>query len=57
METVNLTEQVVTNLGAVDYTVIFSIIVALIPTIFPAVLGVTAIRKGISWVLGMVKGA
>lgn len=57
METVGLTQQVVTNLSAVDYTVIFSIIVSLIPTIFPAVLGVTAIRKGISWVLGMVKGA
>lgn len=51
------TEQVITNLGAVDYSVIFNIIVALIPTVFPAVLGVYAIRKGISWVLGMIKGA
>lgn len=57
MEVTTLTEQVVSNLGAVDYTVIFSVIVSLIPAIFPAVLGVTAIRKGISWVLGMVKGA
>ncbi|MBE6843635.1 MAG: hypothetical protein E7510_12520 [Ruminococcus sp.] len=55
--TVTLVDTLVTNLKDVDYTVIYSAIVALIPTVFPAIFGVTAIRKAIGWVLSMVRGA
>lgn len=54
---VDLVTTLTTNLGNVDYTVIYSAIVALIPTVFPAVFGITAIRKAIGWVLSMVRGA
>lgn len=53
----DLSHTLVTNLGAVDYTVIYTAIVALIPTVFPAIFGITAIRKAIGWVLSMVRGA
>lgn len=55
--TVDLVSQLTTNLSGIDYTVIYSAIVALIPTVFPAVFGITAIRKAIGWVLSMVRGA
>lgn len=55
--TTTLVDTLVTNLGGIDYTVIYSAIVALVPTVFPAVFGVTAIRKAIGWVLSMVRGA
>lgn len=55
--TVNLVDTLVTNLEGVDFTVIYSAIIALIPTVFPAVFGITAIRKAIGWVLSMVRGA
>lgn len=55
--TTNLVTTLTENLGNVDYTVIYSAIVALIPTVFPAVFGITAIRKAIGWVLSMVRGA
>lgn len=55
--TPNLVTQLTTNLSGIDYTVIYSAIVALIPTVFPAVFSVTAIRKAIGWVLSMVRGA
>lgn len=54
---VNLVDTLVTNLEAIDFTVIYSAIVALIPTVFPAVFGITAIRKALGWVLSMVRGA
>lgn len=56
-ETTNLVTTLTNNLSGIDYTVIYSAIVALIPTVFPAVFGITAIRKAISWVLSMVRGA
>ncbi|MBO7693186.1 MAG: hypothetical protein J6T10_11210 [Methanobrevibacter sp.] len=55
--TVDLVSQLTTNLAGIDYTVIYSAIVALIPTVFPAVFGITAIRKAIGWVLSMIRGA
>lgn len=55
--TVTLVDTLVTNLKDVDYSIIYSAIVALIPTVFPAIFGVTAIRKAIGWVLSMVRGA
>lgn len=56
-ETTNLVTTLTNNLSGIDYTVIYSAIVALIPTVFPAVFGITAIRKAIGWVLSMVRGA
>ena len=54
---VDLVTTLTTNLSGIDYTVIYSAIIALIPTVFPAVFSITAIRKAIGWVLSMIRGA
>lgn len=45
------------NITGVDFTVIMQEITALIPALLPAVFGVLAVRKGLSFIMGMVRGA
>lgn len=52
-----LSSDLVSAMSSVDYSVILTCVVALIPAVFPAVFGLIAVRKGIGFVLGMVRGA
>lgn len=56
-ETVDVGSQLVTAMSGVDYNIVLTTVVALIPVVFPAVFNLTAIRKGISWVLSLMRGA
>lgn len=54
------TTTVATNLidvSGVDFTLVLSEMVALLPAILPVVVSCIAFRKGISFLLGMVHGA
>lgn len=55
--TANLSSDLVNAMSSVDYSVILTCVVALVPAVFPAVFGLIAVRKGIGFVLGMVRGA
>lgn len=55
--TSTLSSDLVSAMSSVDYSVILTCVVALIPAVFPAVFGLIAVRKGIGFVLGMVRGA
>jgi len=56
-QTVDLNSQLVSSLSSVDYNIVLTTVVALIPVVFPAVFNLTAVRKGISFVLGLFRGA
>lgn len=55
--TANLSTDLVNAMSSVDYSVVLTCVVALVPAVFPAVFGLIAVRKGIGFVLGMVRGA
>lgn len=55
--TTTLSDDLVKAMSSVDYSVILTCVVALVPAVFPAVFGLIAVRKGIGFVLGMVRGA
>lgn len=52
----NLSNTLITNLTSVDYMIILEVVVAIIPVVFPALFGLIAVRKGISFALGMFRG-
>ena len=54
------TTEVASNLidvSGVDFTLVLSEMVALLPAILPVAVSCIAFRKGISFILGMVRGA
>ena len=57
VDTTNLSDTLVNSLSSVNYNVILEVVVSLVPVIFPALFGCMAVRKGISFALGMFRGA
>lgn len=45
------------DMSSVDFSVVMDEIVGLIPQVLPGVFIILGIRKGISFVMGMVRGA
>jgi hypothetical protein len=45
------------DVSGVDFTIVFSEILGLIPLMLPVMLGFLAVRKGIQFIRGMMKGA
>ena len=46
-----------TGENALDVTVVYNQIYALLPYVMPAVLGFIGFRKGLGWLMGQIRGA
>ena len=50
-------EAVTYNWGTIDITPITDAIMSVIPVVLPAVIGIAGIRKGVSFLVGMIRSA